>query len=79
MPNYYLTREGELVPEGDEKAAFLVHREGSEPDDERLESLKPGLAAALKAKLRGGTETKQVEQAETEDKSERGPGRPRRL
>jgi hypothetical protein len=81
MPNYYLTRDLKIVAEGDPEAAFVAYREGSEPDDERLESFRSGLSKEVRDIVAGrkkAAESKQIDQDEVEDKAIRGPGRPRR-
>lgn len=80
MPNYYLTSDDRIVVEGDPAAAFLLYGEGSELDDERVNSMKPGLAKELRARIavdkKGSATTEleaKAEESAPEDKMVEGP------
>lgn len=69
MPNIYVTKDGEVVAQGDPRAVFLAYREGTFLDEARLDSMRPGLAKDVKAAIAGEKKTAKEEpepEAETE-------------
>lgn len=67
MANVYINQAGEIVPEGTD-GAMLAHSEGSEPDDARLNEIRPGLAAEIRAQIE-----KAKAEKPPEDKAVEGP------